>query len=105
MFSLTITPGCILCIHGYSQHKRQKLKKNQYLLLLSSLERASEGRKLYFNAFRLVGYFLGIVMFDFFSISSYTTQVEGLDPIRPCKLRLLQETEPKDRWYKILAYL
>ena len=29
-------PGCILCIHGYSQHIRQKVKENQYLLLLSS---------------------------------------------------------------------
>ena len=31
-----VDPGCILCIHGYSQHIRQKLKENQYLLLLSS---------------------------------------------------------------------
>ena len=38
--------GCILCIHGYSQHIRQKLKENQFLLLISSQERANDGWKL-----------------------------------------------------------
>ena len=33
-----LVPSLILCIRGYSQHIRQKLNENQYLLPLPSLE-------------------------------------------------------------------
>ena len=52
--TLGTDPGCILCIHGYSQHIRQKLKNN---LIYYNYPVRKEQMMVenYFNVFRLVG--------------------------------------------------